>query len=108
MTILIVSTSAVNRSVSVEQTLNIFEYFPSNKQVEGEGSGFGLKCSTYPHISSWGTHHGGCIWRHKLRRGKAGCEGCKCVLVRVLVRVLVLVKFRPQQWHRAKGGTGPV
>ncbi|OCU01943.1 hypothetical protein XELAEV_18007724mg [Xenopus laevis] len=81
-------------------------HFPKANHVKGEGSG--LRCSTYPHISGWGTHHGGCIWRLKLRRGQAACEWSECVLMRVLVRVLVLVKLCPQQRHRAERGTCPV
>lgn len=56
-------------------------------------------CSTYPHISAWGTHHGRC-WRRHDGGGWDGvgerCEGVLvCVLVCVLVLVLVLVELGP-------------
>lgn len=65
-------------------------------------------CSTYPHISAWGTHHGRC-WRRHDGGGRDGvgewCEGVLvCVLMRVLVLVLVLVELCPQVGRRAQGG----
>lgn len=45
-----------------------------------------LLCSTYPHISGRGTHHGRCWGWHD---GMG--EGCEGVLVGVLVSVLVLM-----------------
>lgn len=64
-------------------------------------------CSTYPHISGWGTHHGWCSGRsNDGRRGQAGGEGREGVLVGVLVlvHVLVLVKLGPQEGHGGQGG----
>lgn len=43
-------------------------------------------CSTYPHISGRGTHHGRCWGGHD-----GVGEWCEGVLMRVLVGVLVLV-----------------
>lgn len=64
-------------------------------------------CSTYPHISAWGTHHGRC-WRRHDGGGWDGVgewrEGVLVrVLVRVLVLVLVLVELGPQVGRRAQG-----
>lgn len=55
---------------------------------------------TYPHISGWGSHHGGCGGRsNDGGRGQTGREGREGVLVGVLVlmHVLVLVKRSPQE-----------